>query len=137
MRIHRFIFSILLMAHGVVHAAQALSYTVLFTGKDGGSYFKKATTPLSPAKVGLTSMPVPTKKVFFGKSGDFQDWHNAPEPLYIIVLSGVMQIETSKSVVKNFKAGEILLAKDLTGKGHITRALNNEKVDYIAMALEG
>ena len=37
--------------------------------------------------------------------------------------------------MRHFNAGDILLAEDLTGKGHITRALNDEPVSYLAMLL--
>ncbi|HAT8180610.1 TPA: hypothetical protein JA361_14425 [Legionella pneumophila] len=120
----------------MLHAAKPIPYTILLTDKDGNSYFKAANEELNPAKVGFTSQMLPVHNVFFGKgSGKEQDWHNPAQKLFIIVLSGVMQIETSRGEIKNFNPGEILLAEDLTGKGHKTRSLNGESVNYLAIPL--
>ncbi|KTD09346.1 hypothetical protein SAMN02746073_2364 [Legionella jamestowniensis DSM 19215] len=118
----------------MLHAAKPIPYTILLTDKDGNSYFKTAKEELNPAKVGFTSSVIPAHKVFFGKGPNKeQDWHNPAQKLFIIVLSGVMQIETSRGEIKNFSPGEILLAEDLTGKGHKTRSLNEEPVNYLAI----
>lgn len=120
----------------MVHAAQPIPYTILFTDKEGHSCFKTAKEELNPAKIGFTSSMIPTHNVFFGKGPDKeQDWHNPAQKLFIIVLSGVMQIETSRGEIKNFSSGELLLAEDLTGKGHKTRSLNGESVNYLAIPL--
>ena len=114
----------------------AIPYTILFTGHDGDSCFKAGEVLLSPNTVGLASSPTAVKNIIFGASPiDAQDWHNTPIQMYIIVLSGVMQIQISNGETRNFKAGDILLAEDLTGKGHITRALNGESVNYLAVPL--
>ncbi|CDZ77152.1 hypothetical protein BN59_01434 [Legionella massiliensis] len=131
-----FIFLIVLGATSVLQAANSRSYTILYTGKDGNSYFKEAEEPLIPAKVGLVTRLLPTKSLFFGEAGGAaQDWHNPAQRLFIIVLSGVMQIETSSGQIKAFKAGDILLAEDLTGKGHRTSNLNEQPVNYLAILL--
>ncbi len=117
----------------MIQAAKAISYTILFTGVDGNSYFKTAEEALNPAKIGFTTSALPVKSLFFGEGPDHeQDWHNPSQPLFIIVLSGVMQIETSGGELKNFKSGDILLAEDLTGKGHRTRNLTGGLVSYLA-----
>ncbi|MBI2785516.1 MAG: hypothetical protein HYX60_04075 [Legionella longbeachae] len=120
----------------MLHAVKPIPYTILLTDKDGNSYFKEATEELNPAKVGFTSHMIPTHNVFFGKGPNKeQDWHNPAQKLFIIILSGVMQIETSHGEIKNFSPGDILLVKDLTGKGHKTRTLNGESVNYLAIPL--
>lgn len=120
--------------HG--NAAKTIPYTILLTDQNGNSCFQKAKKELNPAKVGFTSHIIPTHNVFFGKGTDKeQDWHNPAQRLFIIVLSGVMQIETSSGEIKNFSSGEVLLIQDLTGKGHKTRSLNEEPVNYLAIPL--
>ena len=113
-----------------------MPYTILFTGKDGRSCFKKGEEPLNPSHVGLASSCIPVKNIILGQSPvEDQDWHNTPVRMYIVVLSGVMQVEVSGGEMRDFNAGNILLAEDLTGKGHITRALNDEPVNYLAILL--
>ncbi|MBA3537888.1 MAG: hypothetical protein H0T84_14990 [Tatlockia sp.] len=119
----------------MISTAKAISYTILFTGIDGNSNFKTAEEALNPAKIGFTTSALPVKNLFFGEGPEHeQDWHNPPQPLFIIILSGVMQIETSGGEIKNFKSGDILLTEDRTGKGHRTRNLNGELVSYLAFS---
>lgn len=120
----------------MLYAVKPIPYTILLTDKDGNSYFKEATEELNPTKVGFTSHMIPVHNVFFGQGpNEEQDLHNPAQKLFIIVLSGVMQIETSRGEIKNFSPGEVLLAEDLTGKGHKTRSLNGESVNYLAIPL--
>lgn len=133
----KLIFLTFLGLSSMLQAAKAIPYTILVTDKDGHSYFKAASEELNPAKVGLTTRMIPVNNVFFGEgTGKEQDWHNPSQRLFVIVLSGVMQIETSSGETKNFRSGEILLLEDLTGKGHKTRNLNGEPVSYLAFLLE-
>ncbi|MBA3536664.1 MAG: hypothetical protein H0T84_08660 [Tatlockia sp.] len=119
----------------MIQETKAISYTILFTGVDGNSYFKTGEEVLNPDKIGFTTRGLPVKSLFFGEGPEHeQDWHNPPQSMFIIVLSGVMQIETSSGEIKNFNSGDILLAEDLTGKGHRTRNLNGELVSYLVFS---
>lgn len=132
----KILFFILLGASTMLQAAKTMPYTILFTGKDGHSYFKDADEPLNPTGIGFTGQMMPVKNLFFGEGGGkAQDWHNPKQRLFIVVLAGIMQIETSRGESKNFKSGDILLAEDLTGKGHRTRNLDNKPVKYLAISL--
>ncbi|MDP3559538.1 MAG: hypothetical protein Q8R79_04200 [Legionellaceae bacterium] len=116
--------------------ASSIPYTVLFTGEDGNSYFKNGELPLNLDKNGGMYSPIAVENVVFGKSPiEQQKWHNTPRKMFIIVLSGVMQIQTSGGEIKDFEAGTVLLANDVTGKGHLTRALHEEPVNYLAVPL--
>ena len=53
----------------------------------------------------------------------FQDWHNAPRRQYVMVLAGGMEIETGHGEKCVLKTGDVLVAEDVTGKGHITRGI--------------
>ncbi len=53
------------------------------------------------------------------------DWHCAPQKQFIIYLSSQVKIEASGGESKIFKGGEILLANDLTGKGHISTVIED------------
>lgn len=129
-------FLILFLSNTVLYAAEGFSYTVLYTGVDNDSHFKRGTDPLYPKKVGATTLPLHVKEAVFGIApAGVQTWHNSPRRMYIIVLSGVMQIQTSNAQLRNFKAGDVLLAEDCTGKGHITRGLNGEPVSYLSINL--
>ena len=49
------------------------------------------------------------------------DWHNPPQRLLVLWLTGEVEIETSDGDVRRLPAGGVMLAEDTTGKGHITR----------------
>lgn len=117
--------------------AEEYKLTQLITGSDGHSYFKELSLDFHPGTVGFISDDLKPKLAIIGHAGPGeQGLHNAPGKVAIVVLSGVMQIETSKNIVKNFKAGEILLAEDTSGLGHKSRSLENKPVSYLLIKRE-
>ena len=68
--------------------------------------------------------------------GEFsQDWHNAPRRQYVMVLSGGMEIETGHGEKRVLKTGDVLVAEDVTGKGHITRGIGTEQRVTVSIPL--
>lgn len=112
--------------------------TRLFTGEDNQSYFEDINVELADAEIGKISNPIDTEEVVLGEIDgvDVVDWHNAPRRQYIIMLKGAMEIEIGNGTKRIFKEGEILLAEDMTGKGHITRAASKGIRQYIAIPLK-
>jgi hypothetical protein len=49
------------------------------------------------------------------------DWHNPPQRLLVLWLTGEVEFETSDGDIRRLAAGSVLLAEDTTGKGHISR----------------
>ncbi len=96
----------------------------IYTGNDGQSHMEGLDLASHPD---LTSMQ-PTQGIQFRRSeaGQFSDWHNAPRRQYVIVLSGEMEIGLADGTLHRFGPGDVLLAEDLTGQGHTTRAVGNE-----------
>lgn len=65
--------------------------------------------------------------IFRETPGDYDyDWHQAPQRQYIVLLDGAIEIEVGTGETRRFAGGDVLLVEDTTGKGHRTRALNNE-----------
>ena len=58
--------------------------------------------------------------------GEFIDWHPAPRRQYVITLAGQVEIGIGDGTVRLFGPGDVLLAEDLTGRGHTTRAVGTE-----------
>jgi quercetin dioxygenase-like cupin family protein len=72
----------------------------------------------------LLSDPVPVQAVVFVEvPPEVRDTepHPPPRRQFVVVLSGVLEIETSGGEIRHFRPGEILLAEDLDGVGHISR----------------
>jgi quercetin dioxygenase-like cupin family protein len=60
--------------------------------------------------------------------------HNAPQPYICIVLSGVGEVATSDGETRRFHSGELLFCNDLTGKGHVTRAIGDLTLAFVNRA---
>jgi quercetin dioxygenase-like cupin family protein len=54
-----------------------------------------------------------------------REWHPAPRRQYLITLSGSVDISVGNGTVKTFRPGDVLLAEDLTGQGHINVPKDN------------
>ena len=102
--------------------------TVLYTKTDNKSYFKDIDTGIELNQpLGTYSQKYPTTGMRFRtfKAGLEYNWHNAPQPQYIIYLDGEVEVKASGGEKRVFQAGDILFATDLFGEGHITRTLTD------------
>ena len=96
----------------------------IYTGPDNQSHFEDADLPFAPDGMGEATPPLPTNLVFHRRPpGGVSDWYCAPRRQYVIGLSGESEIEVGSGEVRRFGPGDILLAEDLTGQGHITRSV--------------
>jgi len=103
-----------------------VKFIKLYTGKDNKSYFVEVDAGIETKQpLGDYSKKYPVTGMMFRhfEKGASFDWHNAPQPQYIIYLEGEVEVETSGGEKRVFKSGDVLFATDLAGKGHITRTL--------------
>ncbi len=100
-------------------------YVRLYTGDDGQSHFEELDLPTGPVAGSPTQAAT---GISFRKAepGEKIDWHPAPRRQYVITLSGQGEIEVGDGTVLRFGPGDVVLAEDLTGKGHLTRVVGNE-----------
>ncbi len=56
-------------------------------------------------------------------SPSVDDYHNASRVQYVVHLEGISEIEVADGTVKRLHPGDILIAQDTTGHGHITRGI--------------
>ncbi len=113
--------------------------TRLFTGQDGESHFEDSDLPLRD--IGGSeqrSAPLPATGLIFRETGAGYDWqwHNAPCRQFVITLQGNAEIVVGDGTVRHFGPGDILLAEDTTGHGHITRAVDAQPRTSIFITLE-
>ena len=52
-----------------------------------------------------------------------QDWHNAPNRQFVIVLAGALEVEIGNGECRRFESGDLFFADDTDGQGHRTRAV--------------
>ena len=112
--------------------------TKVYSDSNGDTHFEDIEISLTEAgNIGKLSAVLPATGVIFREVESSYDWsfHTAPQKQYIILLDGIIEIETSLGEKRIFKAGEVLLVEDITGKGHKTRNLQPEKRKSIFITL--
>jgi len=107
--------------------------TRLYTGDDGRSHFEDLHIPLTTIEnVGQMSGRIPADSVFFRDTADagpaVWDFHVAPRRQFVIHLAGVAEIEVGDGTTRRFGPGELLLADDTTGEGHISREVEGPRI---------
>ena len=98
----------------------------IYTGSDNQSHFEDVLVPMKDAgKIGFMSeITQATGVVFRETGGDYNyDFHTAPRRQYVVNLEGEVEIEVGDGSKRILRAGDILLAEDTTGQGHISRAV--------------
>lgn len=95
----------------------------LYTGEDGQSHIEQLELDTHPE---LAAMQSTTGIVFRRvEAGHFSDWHCAPRRQFVITLDGEVEIGLGDGSVHRFSAGQAILAEDLIGQGHTTRAVGD------------
>jgi hypothetical protein len=117
--------------HDVVVAQRRAPIVVtrIYTGPDGQTHAEQVDVKLTPGGSSgeLSEMAKVTGLQFRRQAPNyFQDWHPAPRRQYVITLSGRGEIELAGGKKIPLGPGHILLAEDVTGKGHISRGVGTE-----------
>jgi hypothetical protein len=108
-----------------------MKYTRIYADAAGDSHLQDVDLAMKPADyASAMSEMIAAKGVIFRqtRSGEyFIDWHNAPRRQFVVNLSGDVEIEVSDGEKRRFGPGSILLAEDVTGKGHISRGIGDSE----------
>jgi hypothetical protein len=109
----------------------------LYTGSDQKSYFEDIDLKFGGEQAILTTDPRPATMAVFRcvPPGTVLERHAAPRRQYLITMSGSWEIEASNGVKRVFKAGDVMLADDTTGEGHISRVLGSEPHIFMTVPL--
>jgi hypothetical protein len=107
-------------------AEKTMTVVRIYTGSDNRSHFEDIKIPLkSTGKIGFISdLMKATGVVFRETGGDYNyDFHTAPRRQYVVNLEGEVEIEVGDGTKRILRSGDVLLAEDTTGQGHISRAV--------------
>lgn len=109
----------------------------VYTGKDGESHFEEIESAFEKmGELEATALQTATGVAFRrAPGGHVQNWHPAPRRQYVITLAGQAEIEVGDGTVRRFGPGDVMLAEDVTGRGHITRVVGKEPRIYVAIPL--
>ena len=116
-----------------------MQITRLYTGNDGESHFEEVEVALHDAgDIGaLSKLQGATGILFRETAGDYDfDFHTAPRRQYVINLDAAVEVEVGDGTTRRLEAGDILLAEDTTGRGHISRAVDRQPRRSILVTLD-
>jgi hypothetical protein len=106
--------------------------TRIFTGADGQTQAEEIEVPIKATGgtggLGELSAPYKVTGLEFRRTPPnyFYDWHTAPRRQFVVTLSGRGEVELVGGKKIPLDPGHVLLAEDLTGKGHISRGVGTE-----------
>lgn len=103
--------------------------TRVYTGPDNQSHFEELDIPLEPSRYGELSALVEGEGVIFRETpaDGLLDFHPAPRRQFVVMLSGMVQIEVGDGSSRRLGPGDILLAEDTTGQGHVSREVGGPR----------
>ena len=109
----------------------------IYTGDDGETHFEDLDLGYEAvANAQVTAMRSASGIQFRRTpSGSFIDWHTAPRRQYVITLEGQVEIGIGDGAKRIFNAGDVVLADDLTGRGHTTATVGGQTRVSIAIPL--
>ncbi len=109
----------------------------IYTGNDNRSHFEDLKLSFGGEGKMLTTVPQAASTAAFrcAPPGHVIDWHTAPCRQYVVTLSGQWEIECGDGSVSLFKPGDVMLAEDLTGQGHVSRVVGNEPHIFMTVPL--
>jgi quercetin dioxygenase-like cupin family protein len=101
----------------------------IYTGSDGQSHFEDVEPVFQPREDMSEHAEVHAASGIVARrfaSTRSNPWHNAPGRVCVFTLSGAVDIEVGDGTVRRLGPGDILIAEDITGQGHITREVGPE-----------
>jgi hypothetical protein len=90
----------------------------IYATADGGSRVEELTISPDAKPIDITRM---TASVY-GGGARAPDWHTAPRKQYAINMTGELAVEGTDGTRQRI-GSDLVYLEDLTGKGHVTRAL--------------
>lgn len=111
----------------------------LYTDAQGESHFRDIEVEWTEeTRGGKLSRRLPATGIIFRQVPPTYDldWHPAPRRQYIINLDNGVRITASDGESRVLGAGEVILVEDVTGKGHLSKAVNDKIRHCIFVPIE-
>lgn len=114
----------------VYYKRAIMKITRVYTGADGQSHFDEVEVEVEKLQ--------PGDGIVFREAtpGHVNLWHRAPRRQYVINLSGESEIEIGDGTKRRFGPGDIFLADDTSGQGHISRAVGTRPRRFVTIPVK-
>ncbi len=105
----------------------------IYTGEDGRSHFQDLPFPEEGAERIATK---PGEDLVFRnfEENRFSDWHHPARRQILFIVGGRMEVSVGDGSVRQFQAGDVVVAEDMTGQGHVTKGVDGP-YRYVSMGL--
>jgi quercetin dioxygenase-like cupin family protein len=132
--------AVLSASHAATQENRTMSVTRLYTGDDGQSHATDTEIAWRPAQLHAAlkeSEPVKVTGAQFLRwpRGFVWEGHPASKRQYVIILSGRGEVDVAGGKKVELVPGRVLLAEDVTGKGHTTRVGADEDLVMLLVPL--
>ena len=112
----------------------------LYSGPDGQSHMGRIEVKFTPSATYAyleesESVQVTAAQFLRLPKGKVLDWHHPALRRYVVTLRGRGEVEFTAGQKFPLTPGRIVLAEDLTGKGHITRSTGSEDLVFFIVPL--
>ena len=122
-----------------------MKVTRIWADEAGTSHFEDIDVELAsidfapPAPPLDVSAPFPAERalLFEFPAGWFGDWHPSPRRQLYFNLGGRLEVEVGDGETRRVGPGAIVLLEDLTGTGHVTRVVGDERSTGVFVQLSG
>ena len=83
------------------------------------------------------SVPTPAAALTFlrAPAESVGDWHHAPRRQFVTVLTSLVEVTTGDGQTRRFGPGDVVLAEDTTGTGHITTVVGASECVLLIVVL--
>ncbi len=117
---------------------KAMRMMHMYGGEDGESHLEIIDLPLTGGGDGRSVQSrLRATDVEIGDTlpGGFIDFHGVSTPRFLIVLSGQLEVGLGDGSKHILSKGDIVLADDVTGRGHTSRMIGTEPVRILTVRL--
>lgn len=113
--------------------------TNVFTDEHGHSYFGEVDLPQTGNQRRISAKPqdVAYWQVSRTQPGHYVDFQRVPDPMFVAMVAGRIEITVSNGERRYFSRGDMFLLQDTTGQGHCTRTLGFEPCERLLIAMPG
>jgi quercetin dioxygenase-like cupin family protein len=117
---------------------EAVRVKHLYSGSDGESHVSEIDLPRvggTPGRSVQTRLHATDVEMGVSLPGSFVDFHGVTTPRFLIILQGQMEIGLGDGSKHILKKGDIVLAADMTGRGHTSRGVGDEPIISLTVRL--
>jgi hypothetical protein len=111
----------------------------LYEDENGESHFRDVEIEWTEkTATGRLTARIPVSALIFRETlpGYDLNWHPAPRRQYIVNLDGGVQLTASDGESRVIGAGEVILVEDISGKGHLSKGVEEKLRHSIFVPIE-